>query len=147
MTWWIWLIVTAALLVGELVTEGFFLFWFALGALGATIAAALKASMPVQLVVFILISGVLLFFSRQLGEKLSRGKSEVQTNTGALMGKTGIVIKEIKPPEAGVVKVEGQEWSGISETQTTIPCGAKVQIIALQGVTLTVRPVSEEKAG
>lgn len=147
MIWWVWLIVTAMLLVGELLTEGFFLFWFALGALGATITAVLISSLPIQLLVFILISGILLFYSRQLGERLGRGKNGVDTNVDALIGKTGIVIKGIQPNETGLLKIGGQEWTCVSADKAPIPGGTVVQVTALQGVTLSVVPVKQEKVG
>lgn len=147
MVWWVWLIAVVILLVGELLTEGFFLFWFAAGALGATIVAIFQVSLPIQLAVFIIISGTLLFFSRQLGEKLGRGKSGMDTNAHALVGATGIIVKEVPPHKKGVVKVNGEEWTCMSRDLDLIPEETLVQVISLQGVTLTVAPVDERKVG
>lgn len=147
MLWWVWLIAAVILLVGELLTEGFFLFWFAAGALGATITAIFTSSLPIQLGVFILISGGLLFFSRQLGEKLGRGKGGTDTNAGALVGNTGMVIREVLPHQKGVVKINGEEWSCVSRDQNAIPVDTLVQVVSLQGVTLTVAPIIEKKVG
>ncbi|MDD4657966.1 MAG: NfeD family protein [Eubacteriales bacterium] len=147
MIWWIWLIVAVILLAGELMTEGFFLFWFALGALGAAITALITKSLPLQLLIFILLSGCLLFFSRQIVEKLSRGKSDLQTNVQALVGKTGIITKAVSPHEKGLIKINGEEWSCVSQNNTVLPEGALAQVESLQGVTLTVSPAPERKVG
>lgn len=147
MIWWVWLIATVVLLVGELLTEGFFLFWFAAGALGATVTALFTSSLPAQLITFILISGVLLFYSRQLGEKLAKGKTGTDTNTNALIGQTGVVIREVQPHQTGLVKISGQEWSCVSSNQTPIPVNTLVKVESLQGVTLTVSPAEDRKVG
>ena len=147
MWWWVWLIAAVVLLAGELMTSGFFLFWFAMGALGASGTAAFTSSMPIQISVFILISGVLLFFSRQLGERMGRGKPDINTNASALIGKSGIVTREILPHQKGMVDVNGQEWSCVSEDPILIPEGSLVIIESLQGVTLKVVPADNRKAG
>ncbi len=147
MVWWVWLIAVVILLAGELMTEGFFLFWFALGALGATITALITKSLPLQLLVFILFSGLLLFYSRQLGEKLGGGKSDIHTNAQALVGKTGIITKIVLPHATGLIKINGEEWCCVSEDNAPLPEGTLAQVESLQGVTLTVAPVQERKVG
>lgn len=147
MTWWVWLIAAVVLLVGELLTEGFFLFWFAAGAIASTVAALFTNSLPIQLAVFILITAILLFYSRQLGEKISKGKPDTNTNADVLIGATGIVIREVLPHQKGLVKVKGEEWSCVADDGALIPEGTLVQIVDLQGVTLTVAPAEKRKAG
>lgn len=147
MVWWLWLIVAVALLAGELMTAGFFLFWFAAGALGATLTALFVESLPIQIAVFIVISAVLLFFSRHLGEKMGKGKTDTKTNTNALIGKTGMITQAVRPHQKGVVKVNGEEWSCVTDGDISIDVGVLVKVESLQGVTLTVVPADERKVG
>jgi membrane protein implicated in regulation of membrane protease activity len=139
------LIVAVVLLGGELLTSGFFLFWFALGAVGAAVTAVFTTSMPLQLLMFIIISGILLVFSRQLGDRM--GKAKADTNVSALIGRTGVVIQEILPHQRGLVKINGEEWTCVSNDSSRIRPGALVEIESIQGVTLTVTAVNKRKVG
>ncbi len=59
-----WLIVLVVLVVIELLTMGLTTIWFAGGALIATIAAVLGAPMVVQVILFLVVSGVLIKIGR-----------------------------------------------------------------------------------
>jgi len=144
MVWWVWLIIAVIFLVGELLSSGFFLFWFAIGAVAATLTAVITESLPIQVVVFILISGVLLFFSRRLTEKMN--KNDTDTNVSALIGKTGLVTVDLLPNQKGQVKINGEEWTCISSDNSALKAGDLVVVESIHGVTLTVAPVNNRKA-
>ena len=145
MSWWAWLLVTVVLLIGELLTTGFFLFWFALGAVGATLTALFTPSLPVQVLVFILVSAALLFSSRRLTEKMSA--DEIDTNVHALVGKTALVTADILPHQKGQAKINSEEWTCVVGDNSSIKAGTLVEVTAIQGVTLTVAPVNTRKVG
>ena len=90
----VWLIVFAAALVVEASTSALVSIWFAVGALGAVFAAALGANLIVQLVVFALLAGILLVFTRPLLKKLFPNKF-IPTNSELEIGKTAVVIETI----------------------------------------------------
>ena len=62
-------------------------------------------------------------------------------NSNSLIGKTGIVIKEINTLEGrGQVKVNGELWSAFTEDENvTINEGEKVTIESIAGVRLKVK--------
>ncbi|MTI96843.1 MAG: NfeD family protein [Firmicutes bacterium] len=139
--WWLWLLIAIGLLAGELLTSGFFLFWFAIGAAAACLASLFVTSFPVQLAIFILISAALLFSSRLLVERMD--KTRPDTNINALLGQQGIITLAVEPFRTGVVRIGGEEWS--CRSQQAIGVGGVVIVESVQGVTLNVRPLQAEK--
>lgn len=91
-----WLCLAVLLAVLEAVTVTLITIWFAIGAVGATIAAALGANIWIQLLVFIIISAALLIATRPLARRLLAGKREA-TNADRLIGAEGQVIVPIDP--------------------------------------------------
>lgn len=56
-TWrWIWLVATALFAAGEIITTGFFLLPFAVGALVATLLAFAGVSVAIQWITFVAVS-------------------------------------------------------------------------------------------
>ena len=106
-----WLIVLVVLVVIELLTMGLTTIWFAGGALVATIAAVFNTPFFVQVILFLVVSVVLLFFTRPLAVKYFN-KDRVRTNAESLVGRQAIVISEIDNLQGiGQVNVGGMEWS------------------------------------
>ncbi|MDE6185155.1 MAG: NfeD family protein, partial [Lachnospiraceae bacterium] len=139
----IWLIVFVACIVIEIITMGLTTIWFAGGALIAAVAAALNAPLWLQIVLFIAVSLVLLYFTRPVAVKYFN-KDRVRTNAESLVGKQAIVISEIDNLQGiGQVTVGGQEWSARTTIEgITLPVGSVVIVKAISGVKLMV----EEKA-
>ncbi len=134
-----WLILLVVLIVIELVTMALTTVWFAGGALGAAIVAGLGGQLWLQITVFIVVSLVLLFFTRPIAVKYFN-KDRIKTNSEGLIGKQAIVISEIDNMEGiGQVMVDGQEWSARTVTEgEKLPVGAVVYIKAISGVKLLV---------
>lgn len=139
-----WLILFIVFIGIEVATMGLTTIWFAGGSLVALIAAALKAPIFVQAILFFLISLVLLFFTRPVAVKYFN-KDRVRTNVESLVGKQAIVISEINNLHGiGQVTVGGLEWSARNyDEQEIITVGEVVVIVAINGVKLIVR--SQEK--
>lgn len=137
----IWLMVFVVLVVIEIITMGLTTIWFAGGALVATIAAAVHAPLWVQIILFLAVSAVLLFFTRPVAVKYFN-KDRVRTNVESLIGQQAIVISEINNLQGiGQVTVNGQEWSARSvDENTTLPVGTVVVIQSVSGVKLIVTP-------
>lgn len=136
----IWLVLLIVFIGVETVTLGLTSIWFAGGALIALIAAALKAPVGLQLVLFLIVALVLLIFTRPVAVKYFN-KDRIKTNAESIVGKQAIVTSEIDNLQAaGKVVVAGQEWSARScEEGITIPEGTVVTIEAISGVKLMVR--------
>ena len=54
-----------------------------------------------------------------------------------MLGKTAETLDQTGPV-AGKVFMEGEYWNAISETP--VPAGTKVEVVAIEGLTLKVRP-------
>lgn len=138
-----WLILLIVFLVVEAITVALVSIWFAGGALVALLAALLHAPMGLQVILFLAVALVLLFFTRPIAVKYFN-KDRVKTNVESLIGKQAIVISEIDNLQGiGQATVGGQQWSARSVTDgVTIPVGAVVEIEAIKGVKLMVRDIT-----
>ena len=135
-----WLILTVILAVSELLTLGLTTIWFALGALAAFLACVMGASLPLQIVVFIIVSVIALLLVRPLSLKLLSGKI-VKTNIDALIGRKVNVSKEIDNiKETGNVVLDGTTWNARSlEDGDVITSGETVVIEKVEGNKLIVK--------
>ncbi len=135
----IWLIVFVACIVIEIISMGLTTIWFAGGALIAAVAAALGVPLWIQIVLFVLVSLILLYFTRPIAVKYFN-KDRIKTNAESLIGKQAIVISEIDNLQGiGQVTVEGKEWTARTVTDgVTLPTGSVVIIRAISGVKLMV---------
>ena len=135
-----WLIATVLLAIIEAATMGLTSIWFACGSLAAMIAAILGAGLWVQIALFIVVSAVLLLFTRPVATKyLKLGKEK--TNADRVVGKTGVVIETIDNEKAvGLVRVDGQMWTARSVDGAVIAKDTEVKIDSISGVKLMVEP-------
>lgn len=136
----VWLILMAALLVVELCTLGLTTIWFAAGALVAFIAATLGGPLWLSIALFIIVSIVLLIFTRPVATKYLNSKT-TKTNAESIVGKTAkvtIAIDNLAP--SGQVVIGGMEWTARStEDGVKIPEGTLVTVEGISGVKLIVR--------
>lgn len=144
--WQFWLIVSGICFVLEMATVGFLVFWFGIGALFALITSLITDNIIIQTTVFILSSTLLLFLTKPFVKKLTN-KDKLQTNAYSIIGKTGIVTREINSKKGiGQIKVESEIWSAKTEVDNDIiiPEGTEVEIIELDGVKAVVKPAVVE---
>lgn len=141
----IWLIVFVACIVIEIITMGLTTIWFAGGALIAAVGAAFGAPIWLQIVLFVLVSLVLLYFTRPIAVKYFN-KDRVKTNAESLVGKQAIVISEIDNLQGiGQVTVSGQEWTARTVDEgVTLPVGSVVIIRGINGVKLMVEEKTQQ---
>lgn len=136
-----WLVILIASIVIELATLGLTSIWFAGGALVALVAALFNAHLAIQIILFLVVSIVLLYFTRPVAVKYFN-KDRIKTNAESLVGRQGIVISEIDNLQGiGQITVGGQEWSARTvDNAIKIPVGTVVEIMSINGVKLMVRP-------
>ncbi len=141
-----WMVILILCIVIEVLTLGLTTIWFAAGALVAIFAALLYAPIFVQVILFLLVSLTLLFFTRPIAVKYFN-RDRVKTNVESMVGRQAIVTGEIDNVQAtGQVTVSGQEWSARSwDDKVRIPAGAVV--VAISGVKLIVRTEQRMEAG
>src|SRR3982750_3945527 len=64
--WIVWLVIGVALVIAEIFTLGFVLFWFGIGGLAAAFAAYLGFGFGVQFLIFAIVSIALTLMSRTI---------------------------------------------------------------------------------
>ncbi len=139
--WQIWLIASGIFFICEIITVGFLVFWLGVGALVAMLVSFFTSNIIVQMSVFVISSGLLIFATRPLVNKISR-KDVVPTNVYSLIGKKAIVIEDIDwVTGKGQIKFEGEIWSAKSKEQVNIPTGSEVEIVSIEGVKAFVKPL------
>ncbi len=142
--WALWLIACGVFLLVEIFTISFLMFWPGIGAFLAFLAAVMGASFPVQLGVFAISTTIMILFMKPLVKKLFKTK-DVSMNNKSIVGKTGIVIKDIEPFEStGQVKVSGELWSAFTDEAKVIKEGTEVTIEDLEGVKLKVKKMKNK---
>ena len=135
-----WLVMLVVFLILEASTVALVSLWFAAGALAAMIAAMLGGPLWLQILLFIIVSGVLLAALRPIAKKLmAPGKKA--TNLDAVIGSRGIVLEEIDNIQAtGRVKLGAMEWSARSTNGEKIAAGTQVTVAKIEGVKVFVTP-------
>ena len=135
-----WLILFVVLLIIEIFTMGLTTVWFAGGALVAFILAFAGLGLPVQIIVFLLVSILLLVLTRPIAIKFFNQERQ-KTNADRLIGQRAVVLETIDTLHGtGRVEVNGMEWSAKVEDPTAvIEAGTVVSIEGIQGVKLIVK--------
>ena len=142
-----WLIALVVFLVIEVATLGLATIWFAGGALVALIAAMCGAGIVIQIVLFLVVSLVLLFFTRPFAVRFLN-KDTLKTNVDRVVGMEGVVTEEISNlAGTGKVSLGGNMWTARTENEGgTIPVDAVVTVLRVEGVKLIVK-VKEKEGG
>lgn len=138
----VWLALIVVFLIVEGATVGLVSTWFAGGALAALVVSLLNGPVWLQVTVFLVGSAALLCLLRPFVKKHLKPKL-VATNADSLVGS---VCEVTEPVDAmsGRVKVGDVTWSARTDGAETIPAGAKVRILRIQGVKVFVETVKTE---
>lgn len=136
----VWLVAMIVLLVIEGVVPGLVSIWFALGALAALIAAILHAPLWLQVVWFLVISIVSLFFTRPLAKKYVNSRTQ-PTNADMLIGKECVVVEDVNNlMGVGAVSVGGKIWTARTEQDdVTAEKGSVMTVLRIEGVKLIIK--------
>ena len=139
---WIWVALLAAFIIIEATTAQLLTIWFAVGSFAALVTAFITDSIIAQVIVFVVVSAITLAITRPLVKKMTKATKQ-PTNADMYIGKEAVVTEDINNLEAkGLVKVGGSVWTARTEVDNyTIPAGAHVTVIKIEGVKLIVRPI------
>lgn len=139
----VWVIAMVVFLVVEAVTVGLASIWFAVGALAAMFTAMVGAVLWVQLAVFLVVSAVMLYFTRPLVKKYVNAKVQ-PTNADMLIGRECRVTETIdNVAGTGAVYVDGKTWTARTDDGEQIPEGELVIAKRIDGVKLIVKKTAE----
>jgi membrane protein implicated in regulation of membrane protease activity len=131
------------LLIAEVFATGFFLFSIGVGAIVTGLIARMFPHTSVQIAVFVVTTLVTFILMKPFAKKLLKPVNK-DTNIFALVDKTGIVTRIILPQKRGYVKIEGEEWSAISEDpEETILENSVVRIINTEGNKVIVKSTNK----
>ena len=133
----IWILIAAVCFIGELITAGFFILWFGVGASVAAVLNYLGFSENTQIIAFILVAIILLALSRPLAKKITQGMPTKKATSDRLIGEKGIVVEDISPENGGIVQISGDIWRAISDQK--IGEGSTILVEKIEGVKLVVK--------
>jgi len=143
---WIWVALVIIFAIIEGITLGLTTIWFALAALVLVFLSFLPIPLMYQVLIFLAISAVLLFFTRPIAiKKLKIGR--VKTNVDSLIGQHALVTKKITEFDTGLVKLNGQIWSAKTEDGSTIEEGIRCEVVRIEGVQAIVCVLKDDKSG
>lgn len=144
----IWLAAMVLFCIIEAATLGLTAMWFALGSLAALISTLCGAPLWLQILWFIVVSGVTLAFTRPVLKKhfMPKGK---RTNADRVLDMQGVVTERVDNlAGTGAVHVGGKIWTARTpEDAQKIEQGAVVEAIRIEGVKLIVREKAASAAG
>lgn len=137
---WVWLAVIAIAAFVEAFTLQMVSVWFVPGGLVGLILYFCGVGYEWQIVAAVLVSLVLLFCLRGFCLKfLFKNKVDDKTNSDSLIGKILPLKGAILADQAGAVKVGDVIWTAVTEDETAIGEGEKVEITAIKGNKLVVK--------
>lgn len=138
-----WLLLGLVLLIAEAVTLGIIMLFFGCGAFVTGILLwFFPLTFAMQVAVFLVISIVLLLLLRNtMREWLqpTNSKKQAMDNLEDVMGRRGVVIKAIQPPEYGVVDLRGTTWKAAAKSPLAV--GAQVVVVGRENLILQVEAI------
>lgn len=141
--WHVWMMIGIGCIIIEIFDPAFFFVSLGIGAIITGICSMLPLvgdSIPLQIMLFAIFSFISFLFMRKLGKKVLKNTTN-ETNVYALKGKTGFITKEIPAEGKGYVKMGGEEWPAIEETQLLVELGSKVEVVGIDGNKLIVKKI------
>lgn len=142
--WIVWLILAAIFVALEVMTPGFFLLWFGIGALVSALLAVLGVtSFAAQIIIFLIVSVALLIASRTIFEKflpLSATAQGLKTNIETMVGQVGTVVEPSRGARnEAAVKVYGSTWTAFPiEGEKPLVEGETVSVQRIEGNSIYV---------
>ncbi|MFD3976008.1 NfeD family protein [Streptomyces cyaneofuscatus] len=136
--WVWWLIVAAGLGIPLVLTAMPELGMFAVGALAASVVAALGGGIVAQVLVFVGVSVALLVVVRPIAARHRTGQTGHASGIDALKGRQAVVLERVSGA-GGRIKLAGEVWSArsLDEEQVHEP-GSQVDVVDIDGATAVV---------
>ena len=147
--WILWLVLGVGLIIAEIFTLGFVLFWFGIGALAAAVVGFLGLGLGWQFAAFAVVSILLTTMSRTIFAKYLPHGNAMKTGIDSLPGKVGTVTAASKGAmQEAAVKVFGSTWTAFPlDGEIDLIEGEKVEVIEVKGSSIYVRRVTKELSG
>jgi membrane protein implicated in regulation of membrane protease activity len=148
MTLWIlWLVLAAALLIVEVLSQMVWTLCIAVGCLGALVGELCGLTLEWQLIILALVAVaafivVVPYVKRWHERQISKEGGAALTGMDALIGRKAIVTEDVRPGEKGRARIDGDVWQVVAPgVNSIISRGAEVTVTAYNSIILTVAPV------
>lgn len=137
---WIWTGVALLLGLGEIITAGFFLLPFAVGAGLAAMAAWFNLHDAVQWVLFFAGTGVAMLFVRRF-MKAQDQEAGLIIGPARYVGMRALVLEKVDAgSNTGLIRVEAEEWRAVTDGPP-IAEGSLVEVTQVRGTRLAVSEI------
>ena len=137
--WVLWLIAAGLFAAGEIASLDLVLLMFAGGALGGMVVALAGGATVLQMVAFIVISGLLLALVRPVATRHLMERTPLQLDgVDTLIGRTAKVTRDIDS-SGGRIRMGADEWTARSQhSSESFAVGETVRILQVDGATAVV---------
>jgi membrane protein implicated in regulation of membrane protease activity len=142
----VWFLLGVLFFIIEMISPGFVLMFFGIGAWITAIInwVGLTHSLPLQIIIFLVISLLTLFFLRKKFSSFMKGrvsgKQSPEDSITSVVGQKAIAITDIQPNGIGCkVEFNGTRWN--AESDEVIENGAPVQIVERKNLVLRVKAI------
>jgi membrane protein implicated in regulation of membrane protease activity len=135
----LWLIAAGLFAAGEIVSLDLVLLMFAGGALGGMAVALVGGATVLQLIAFIVVSGMLLALVRPLAQRQLTDSTPLQLDgVNTLIGRTAKVTRDVDV-DGGRIRMGADEWTARTQhSGESFAVGETVRILQVDGATAVV---------
>lgn len=138
----IWFGSAALLAVGEMLTAGFFLLPFSVGAAGAGVLALAGVAIAAQIITFVVISVGSLWLLQQYARKDVRGEL-IPVGAARYIGSSALVTEPVSRLRGtGRVRMGTEDWRATTDGNEEIAVDTEVRVIEVRGARLVVEPTN-----
>jgi len=143
----IWFFVGIFLLVIEIMTPTFFISCFGIGCIAAALTGAIFGQHHLmQLVSFLIATIAAFILIKPLSRHVHPREPKVKHGLESMPGKMATVLEQIGPGTApGRVKIGSENWKACALDGNILFIGEPVIIERIEGVTLFVKPLNQDK--
>ena len=140
MPWWIWILIGLVLLGVEMVTPGFFVFFFGVAALviGAMVAFGVGGPEWAQWLLFSALSLVSMLVFRGRLVTWMRSQEPVSP-VDTLQGEVAIPLEELPPGAVGKAELRGSAWTVQNGDKRTLAKGQRCRVYRVENLTLWIQ--------
>lgn len=141
--WTIWLAVAIIFLIIEMLGPNLVSIWFSIAAFIMAPLSLLKINIPIQIVIFLVLSMSLMIPLRKIYEKKIKPKNILKDNLGdKTISETGIVTKEINNSKnEGQIIIGDVYWNAISTNESIIKKDSKVIVDKIENMKVYVSKI------
>lgn len=138
----LWLLLGIVLCILEILTPGFILACFGVGAFAAILPAFLELGLVWQIIFFCVVSLAALLLLRPFLQRINKDKALPKTGVEALIGRRVMVKETIRPGlVSGLVAIDGDVWQARTECDEVLEVDQIVEVVRQDSLILYVRSV------